>query len=88
MKEIVRIRLSQLPQHGIDVRVVHGLQQAGERDRQDTMNAFTLAGRMDQAVLIPSFAVGGATSIMVSQNFGRQNSTACGLSTAETSFWR
>ncbi len=39
---------------------------------EDAMNAWTLVGRTDQAVLIPSFAVAGATSIMVSQNYGRQ----------------
>ncbi len=38
---------------------------------EDAMNAYTLVGRMDQAVLIPSFAVAGATSVMVSQNYGR-----------------
>jgi putative MATE family efflux protein len=39
---------------------------------EDAMNAYTLVGRMDQAVLIPTFAVAGATSIMVSQNYGRR----------------
>jgi putative MATE family efflux protein len=38
---------------------------------EDAMNAWTLVGRMDQAVMIPSFAVAGATSVMVSQNYGR-----------------
>jgi putative MATE family efflux protein len=38
---------------------------------EDAMNAWTLVGRMDQMVLIPSFAVAGATSIMVAQNYGR-----------------
>jgi putative MATE family efflux protein len=38
---------------------------------QSAMNSWTLVSRMDQAVLIPSFAVAGATSVMVSQNYGR-----------------
>jgi putative MATE family efflux protein len=38
---------------------------------EDAMNAWTLVGRMDQAVMIPSFAVAGATSVMISQNYGR-----------------
>jgi multidrug efflux pump len=40
---------------------------------QTAMNAWTLVGRMDQIVLIPSFAVAGATVTMVAQNFGRGN---------------
>jgi len=38
---------------------------------EDVMNAYTLAGRMDQIVLIPSFAIGGATVTMIAQNYGR-----------------
>jgi putative MATE family efflux protein len=38
---------------------------------QSEMNSWTLAARMDYAVLIPSFAVAGANSVMVSQNYGR-----------------
>jgi len=37
------------------------------------MNAWTLVGRMDQIVLIPSFAVAGATVTMIAQNYGRGN---------------
>jgi Na+-driven multidrug efflux pump len=37
------------------------------------MNSWTLVGRMDQIVLIPSFAVAGATVTMIAQNFGRGN---------------
>jgi putative MATE family efflux protein len=40
---------------------------------QTVMNAWTLVGRMDQIVLIPSFAVAGASLTMVAQNFGRGN---------------
>jgi len=40
---------------------------------QTEMNAWTMVGRMDQIVLIPSFAISGATVAMVSQNFGRGN---------------
>jgi putative MATE family efflux protein len=40
---------------------------------QTEMNAWTLVGRMDQIVLIPSFAVSGAALTMISQNFGRKN---------------
>jgi Na+-driven multidrug efflux pump len=38
---------------------------------QTSMNAWTLAGRMDQMVLIPSFAVSGATIPICAQNYGR-----------------
>jgi putative MATE family efflux protein len=38
---------------------------------ETTMNAWALVGRMDQIVLIPSFAVGSAVVTMVAQNFGR-----------------
>ncbi len=38
---------------------------------EQAMNAWTLAGRMDQLVLIPSFAVAGATVPMMAQNYGR-----------------
>jgi putative MATE family efflux protein len=38
---------------------------------QTAMNAWALVGRMDQIVLIPSFAVGGATVTMIAQNYGR-----------------
>jgi putative MATE family efflux protein len=40
---------------------------------QTVMNAWTLVGRMDQIVLIPSFAVSGAALTMIAQNFGRKN---------------
>lgn len=40
---------------------------------QVEMNAWTMVGRMDQIVLIPSFAISGATVAMISQNFGRGN---------------
>jgi putative MATE family efflux protein len=40
---------------------------------QTVMNAWTLVGRMDQIVLIPSFAVSGATLTMIAQNYGRKN---------------
>ncbi len=40
---------------------------------QTVMNAWTLVGRMDQIVLIPSFAVSGAALTMIAQNFGRGN---------------
>jgi putative MATE family efflux protein len=40
---------------------------------QTVMNAWTLVGRMDQIVLIPSFAISGATLTMIAQNFGRKN---------------
>jgi putative MATE family efflux protein len=45
-------------------KVVSGIGEA-------TMNAWALVGRMDQIVLIPSFAVGGAVVTMIAQNFGR-----------------
>ena len=35
------------------------------------MNAWTLVARMDQIVLIPSFAIAGATITMIAQNYGR-----------------
>jgi putative MATE family efflux protein len=38
---------------------------------QTPMNAWTLVGRMDQIVLIPSFAVGGAAVTLIAQNYGR-----------------
>ena len=38
---------------------------------EQAMNAWTLVGRMDQLVLIPSFAVAGATVPMMAQNYGR-----------------
>jgi putative MATE family efflux protein len=38
---------------------------------EGAMNAWALAGRMDQLVLIPSFAVAGATVPMMAQNYGR-----------------
>jgi putative MATE family efflux protein len=38
---------------------------------QTAMNAWALVGRMDQIVLIPSFAVAGAAVTMIAQNFGR-----------------
>ena len=37
------------------------------------MNAWTLVGRTDQMLLIPGFALSGATITMVGQNFGRKN---------------
>lgn len=40
---------------------------------QTEMNGWTLVGRMDQIVLIPSFAISGATISMIAQNFGRGN---------------
>jgi putative efflux protein, MATE family len=40
---------------------------------QTVMNAWTLVGRMDQIVMIPSFAVSGAALTMIAQNFGRGN---------------
>ncbi|HEX7510136.1 MAG TPA: MATE family efflux transporter, partial [Chitinivibrionales bacterium] len=40
---------------------------------QTEMNGWTLVGRMDQIVLIPSFALSGATITMLSQNYGRGN---------------
>lgn len=40
---------------------------------QTEMNGWTLVGRMDQIVLIPSFALSGATISMIAQNFGRGN---------------
>jgi putative MATE family efflux protein len=40
---------------------------------QTVMNAWTLVGRMDQIVLIPSFAVSGAALTMIAQNYGRKN---------------
>jgi Na+-driven multidrug efflux pump len=40
---------------------------------QTEMNGWTMVGRMDQIVLIPSFAISGATIAMISQNFGRGN---------------
>jgi putative MATE family efflux protein len=40
---------------------------------QTSMNAWTLVGRMDQIVLIPSFAVAGAALTMIAQNYGRKN---------------
>jgi putative MATE family efflux protein len=45
---------------------------------QTVMNAWTLVGRMDQIVLIPSFAVSGAALTMIAQNFGRKNFTRVG----------
>jgi putative MATE family efflux protein len=71
MKEIVRIgfpNFLSMASMSVSFMVFNKLVSA---IGQDSMNAFTLAGRMDQAVLIPSFAVGGATSIMISQNYGR-----------------
>ncbi len=40
---------------------------------QTAMNAWTLAGRMDQIALIPSFAVGAASIPIIAQNYGRGN---------------
>lgn len=40
---------------------------------QTEMNGWTLVGRMDQIVLIPSFALSGATISMIAQNYGRGN---------------
>jgi Na+-driven multidrug efflux pump len=37
------------------------------------MNAWMLAGRMDQIVLMPSFCIAGATITIVAQNYGRRN---------------
>jgi len=37
------------------------------------MNSWTLAGRMNDIVLMPSFAISGATVPMISQNYGRGN---------------
>jgi putative MATE family efflux protein len=45
---------------------------------QTEMNAWTLVGRMDQLVLIPSFAVSGAALTMIAQNFGRKNLSRVG----------
>ncbi len=40
---------------------------------QDAMNAWALCGRTDQIILIPAFAISGATITMVGQNYGRNN---------------
>jgi Na+-driven multidrug efflux pump len=40
---------------------------------QTEMNGWALVGRMDQIVLVPSFAISGATISMIAQNFGRGN---------------
>ena len=40
---------------------------------QGAMNAWILVARFNDAVLIPSFAVGSATMTMIAQNFGRGN---------------
>ncbi|MBU3916045.1 MATE family efflux transporter [bacterium] len=37
------------------------------------MNAWAIVGRMDQILIIPAIAVGGATITMMSQNYGRKN---------------
>jgi putative MATE family efflux protein len=47
-------------------KIVGGIGQA-------EMNGWALVGRMDQIVLIPSFALSGATIAMISQNYGRGN---------------
>lgn len=40
---------------------------------QDAMNSWALCGRTDQLILIPAFAISGATITMVGQNYGRNN---------------
>lgn len=40
---------------------------------QDAMNSWALCGRTDQIILIPAFAISGATISMVGQNYGRGN---------------
>ncbi len=40
---------------------------------QDAMNSWALCGRTDQVILIPAFAISGATITMVGQNYGRGN---------------
>jgi putative MATE family efflux protein len=40
---------------------------------QDAMNSWALCGRTDQIILIPAFAISGATITMVGQNYGRSN---------------
>jgi putative MATE family efflux protein len=40
---------------------------------QSEMNGWSIVGRTDQIVLIPSFALSGATMTMIAQNFGRGN---------------
>ena len=40
---------------------------------ENSMNAWTIVGRMDQLLIIPAIAVGGATITMISQNFGKNN---------------
>jgi putative MATE family efflux protein len=40
---------------------------------EDAMNAWALCGRTDQIILIPAFAISGATITMVGQNYGRNN---------------
>jgi putative MATE family efflux protein len=50
---------------------------------QSSMNAWTIARRMDQLVFIPAFAVGGATVSIVAQNYGREQ-----LARARKVYWR
>ena len=40
---------------------------------QDTMNAWTLVGRVDQILIIPIIAIASATIVLISQNYGRNN---------------
>lgn len=39
---------------------------------ENAMNAWTLVSRIDQLLLIPLVAIGGATMVLTSQNYGRQ----------------
>lgn len=40
---------------------------------QEAMNAWTICGRIDHILLLPAFAVSGATVAMVGQNYGKGN---------------
>jgi putative MATE family efflux protein len=72
VKEIVRIGLPQLLMTVsiYSITVVYN-KIITTNFSENVMNAWTLTGRIDQVLIIPIIAVAGATTVFVSQNYGR-----------------
>lgn len=72
VKEVIRIGLPQFlmtVSFYVIIVVFNKLITSGFNE--NAMNAWTLTGRIDQILIIPIIAVGGAASVFVSQNYGR-----------------
>lgn len=72
VKELVRIGLPQfLMTVSFYIIVVAYNKIITTKFTEDAMNAWTLTERIDQILILPIMAIGGATIVFVSQNYGR-----------------